>query len=68
MTKPIALTIADAVDASGISRSELYLAMREGKLSAKKSGRRTLIMLADLEAYLNSLPVYRPGPVTHLAR
>jgi len=58
--EPLALTIPDAVKASGLPRSSLYEAMKRG-LPARKSGRRTLIMVADLQAYLASLPAYQAG-------
>ena len=63
MEKPITLTIPDAVRLSGISRSALYDALNseENGLVARKAGRRTLILLSDLEAYLASLPTYRKG-------
>lgn len=57
----IAITIPDAVRATGMSRSALYEAMKRGDLIARKAGRRTLISLADLEAYLASLPTYQAG-------
>ncbi len=57
---PIAITIPGAVEVSGMSRTALYEAMKNG-LPAKKAGRRTLIMMADLEAYLASLPTYQAG-------
>ncbi|MEZ5784728.1 MAG: helix-turn-helix domain-containing protein [Rhizobiaceae bacterium] len=60
MQNPITLTIPDAVKVSGISRSALYESLRRGDLTAKKAGRRTLIAVADLEAYLASLPAYEP--------
>ena len=56
---PLTVTIPDAVRATGISRSSLYEAMKRGDLTARKSGRRTLIPFADLEAYLASLPTYQ---------
>ncbi|WAT17109.1 helix-turn-helix domain-containing protein [Aurantiacibacter sp. MUD11] len=58
---PIAVTIPQAVQASGLSRSALYEAMKRGDLTARKAGRRTLIAFADLEAYLASLPTYQAG-------
>lgn len=61
MTLQIALTVPQAVEASGQPRSGLYEAMRRGDLVARKAGRRTLIMVADLEAYLASLPTYQAG-------
>lgn len=53
-------TIPDAIRYSGLSRTGLYSALARGQLSARKAGRRTLICFADLEAYLQSLPAYRP--------
>jgi len=61
MQTPIALTIPDAVRATGLSRSALYEAMRRQEIVAIKAGRRTLIRFSDLEAYLASLPTYQAG-------
>lgn len=54
----IALTIPEAVAASGLSRSCIYKALKNN-LPARKAGRRTLIMVADLKAYLAGLPTYQ---------
>ncbi|MEQ1498848.1 MAG: helix-turn-helix domain-containing protein [Novosphingobium sp.] len=61
MQAPIAVTIPDAVQATGMSRTSIYEALKRGDLSARKAGRRTLISFADLEAYLASLPAYQAG-------
>ena len=61
MQTPLAVTIPDAVKATGMSRSALYEALKRGDLTARKAGRRTLISFADLEAYLAGLPAYRAG-------
>lgn len=61
MNTPIAVTIPDAVKASGMSRTSIYEALKRGDLSARKAGRRTLISFADLEAYLANLPAYQAG-------
>lgn len=61
MNIPIAVTIPEAVKASGLSRSRIYEAMKSGDLTARKAGRRTLIAFADLEAYLAGLPTYGAG-------
>lgn len=58
MNSPIAVTIPDAVKATGMSRSALYEAMKRGDLPARKAGRRTLIRVTDLESYLASLPTF----------
>ena len=54
-----AWTIQDAVKKGLGSRSEIYEALKEGKLKAKKRGRRTIILPGDGRAYLASLPDYR---------
>ena len=57
----IAVSIPDAVRATGMSRTSIYEALKRGDLSARKAGRRTLISFADLQSYLASLPAYRAG-------
>ena len=61
MQAPIAVTIPDAVKATGMSRTSIYEALKRGDLTARKAGRRTLISFADLEAYLANLPAYQAG-------
>ncbi|MGH6660981.1 MAG: helix-turn-helix domain-containing protein [Rhodospirillales bacterium] len=60
MTDAICFTIPAAVAASGIGRSAIYQALADGRLKAKKNGRRTLILKTDLERFLESLPDYGP--------
>jgi hypothetical protein len=55
-SETIALTINEAVAASKLSRTELYRAFNRGDLTAKKQGRRTLILRDDLVRYLSALP------------
>jgi hypothetical protein len=52
----VAFTIKEAVRASGLSRSLLYVAMGRGALQARKCGARTLILDTDLRRFLRSLP------------
>lgn len=61
MTKPLALTIPEAVKVSGMSRTSIYEALKRQEITARKAGRRTLIAYADLEAYLANLPTYQAG-------
>jgi len=61
MTEQIMMTVAQAVQASGLSRSGIYEAMSKGALTGRKHGQKTMIMRDDLEKYLNDLPVYVPG-------
>jgi excisionase family DNA binding protein len=56
---PLALSIAEVQLATGLGRTFLYEAIVQGKLPARKAGRRTVILRGDLEAYLDSLPKIR---------
>ena len=61
MISPLAVTIAEAVKLSGMSRTAIYEALKRREITARKAGRRTLISFADLEAYLARLPTYQAG-------
>ena len=61
MHEPIAVTIPEAVKATGRSRTSIYEALKNGDLSAKKAGRRTLISFASLKDYVAKLPDYKAG-------
>ena len=50
------LTIAEAVSVSRIGRTTLYALIRDGKLDARKIGRRTLVPTAALDKLLQKLP------------
>lgn len=60
MITTIAVSIPEAVKATGLSRSRLYEALKN-ELPARKAGRRTLILYADLEAFMENLPTYQAG-------
>ncbi len=53
----LAVTIPEAVRLSGLSRSELYRQMSAGRICARKSGSRTLIIWASLQAHIEALPL-----------
>ena len=52
----LAYSIREAVAAGGGSRTKLYEAIAAGTLKARKRGRSTVILAADLARYLESLP------------
>ena len=52
----IAVTIPEAVEMTSIGRTKIYTLFREGKLTPRKSGKRTLILVEDLKRHLESLP------------
>ncbi|GGZ21604.1 helix-turn-helix domain-containing protein [Asticcacaulis endophyticus] len=60
MQAPITVTIPEAVKFSGLSKTRFYELLKRGDLTARKAGRRTLIAFSDLQAYLASLPAYKP--------
>jgi excisionase family DNA binding protein len=54
MTEPLAVPIPEAARLGGVGRSTVYTEIREGRLAYKKIGRRTVITMADLRAWLAS--------------
>ena len=59
MNTPLALTIPEAINASRLSRTAIYEALKRGDLTARKAGRRTLIPMPELQRFIDSLPAYR---------
>ena len=57
MPTVLALTIHEAAKAAGIGRSSLYEEIANGRLQARKLGRRTLILVEDLNRWLSTLPL-----------
>lgn len=52
----IVLSLEDAVALSGFGLSTVLRATRDGKLTARKQGWRTVILRSDLDVWLNNLP------------
>lgn len=55
MTK-LSVTIPEAVEMTGIGRTSFYKLFAQGKLTPRKAGKRTLILVEDLERVVKSLP------------
>ncbi|MBB6511003.1 excisionase family DNA binding protein [Rhizobium soli] len=51
---PITYTVANAIKATGLSRSTLYNLMKAKQLPYIKVGKRTLLKVSDIEALLES--------------
>lgn len=56
MTGKLSYTIREFVAATGIARTQVFAYIKDGRLKACKSGRRVLILAADAQAFLDSLP------------
>jgi excisionase family DNA binding protein len=52
----MALSVAEAAVEAGVGRDQVYAAIREGRLQARKWGRRTLITTDALRRFLDGLP------------
>jgi excisionase family DNA binding protein len=59
MESPLAYSIAEACRQSGIGRTAIYDMINSGKLTARKRGRRTLILADDLRRCLELLPAVK---------
>jgi excisionase family DNA binding protein len=57
----LALSVDQAARRAGVGRGFLYQEIGKGRLRARKAGRRTLIALTDLAAWLESLPILAAG-------
>jgi len=55
-TSPLSYTISGFCKATGLSRATVYRLFQAGVITPRKAGARTLIMRADVEDYLQSLP------------
>lgn len=56
----LALSIEDAVAASGLGRTLIFAEIKLGRLTARKCGRRTVILHTEMERWLDSLPTSMP--------
>ena len=54
----ISLSIEEVCSMTGLGRTKIYEAIGNGDLHAKKWGKRTLILKADLDIFLAALNPY----------
>ncbi len=57
LSQPLAVSPTEAARLAGVGRTTLYLAMREGDLKSLKIGKRRLIAVDALRAWLKSYEV-----------
>jgi excisionase family DNA binding protein len=58
VSQRIAAPPAEAARIAGVSKNTVYQLLADRKVTAKKLGRKTLVDLASLQAWLDSLPAY----------
>jgi excisionase family DNA binding protein len=61
-SRQLVYTIAEACAASRSGRTALYEAIRAGALTARKRGRRTLILADDLQRWIEGHPTVQRKP------
>jgi hypothetical protein len=54
-----AYSIAEVCRRTNLGRTSIYAAINSGQLIARSWGRRTVVLVADLRAFLNNLPQSR---------
>jgi excisionase family DNA binding protein len=53
-------SIDEVAQQTGFCRAMIYIFLRNGKLAAVKQGRRTFIKRADLMAFIEAMPAFKP--------
>ena len=54
MSEPLAVPIPEAARLGGVGRSTIYSEVKRGNLRIRKVGRRTIVAMDDLRAWLAS--------------
>jgi excisionase family DNA binding protein len=57
--------VSEAAEVSGVGRTVLYDEIRAGRLTARKIGRRTVILRDDLMRWLRERPVLKTADNPH---
>ncbi|MEE9271692.1 MAG: helix-turn-helix domain-containing protein [Robiginitomaculum sp.] len=55
-TAPITVTVAQVCELTGLSKSSIYRLFYNGKLTRRKLGGKTLILMSELRELLETLP------------
>jgi excisionase family DNA binding protein len=56
MQEKLAISVSEACSLSNIGRTAFYAAVKRGAIRVRKNGRRTLVLRAELQSFLESLP------------
>lgn len=54
-----AFTVREVAHQGAMSERQVYRLLKDGKLKARKQGRKTLILSEDFRAWLDTLPLAR---------
>ena len=54
-----AYSVSEVTKTTGLGKTNIYQLIKDGSLHAKKVGRRTIVLEAELDRYLNALPDYK---------
>lgn len=57
----LAISIDETAHRSGLGKSAIYEAINKGELPLRKAGRRSLILVSDLQVWINSWPTATPS-------
>ena len=63
----LAISIIEAAKRSGVGRSSIYEAIGRGDLKIRKHGRRSLVLVDDLKAWVSAMPEAKPSKVGEAA-
>lgn len=56
----LSYTPDEAADETGMSRSRIFKALKDGALMGRKAGGATIILGTDLQAFIDALPNWQP--------
>jgi excisionase family DNA binding protein len=57
----LAISIIEAAKRAGVGRSSIYEAIGRGDLKIRKNGRRSLVLVDDLKAWVSAMPEAKPS-------
>ena len=60
MQTKLALSVAETCAAGNFGKTAFYQAVKSGALRAVKHGKRTVVLQADLQRFLENLPAVTP--------
>ena len=63
----LSYTPDEAAETTGVSRTRIFMAIRDAELTARKAGKSTLIEADELQRWLRSLPIKGRQPQTAAA-